>query len=111
MVNITFESRPLQRLCNEALAMKARWGVEQAQWVAQSLNEMDAVDTLGDLAALPHVLVEMDSRGITVDSPGSVRIVLRVENEHGRPVKRPMEIREVVVVSVNASQDSGRRRG
>lgn len=111
-MDLAFESQPLRRLCNESVAMTARWGEDGARFVAQALHELDAVETLADLAALPHVDVRADSASeVTVDSAGGVRIVLRSDDDDGAPDRRPLEIRAVVVVRVAVSPGGRRGRG
>jgi hypothetical protein len=110
-VDLSFESRRLQRLCNEWAAMTARWGERRARAVAQGLDELDALDTLGDVAALPHVHVEPSSAGrITVHAAGGFRIVLRPDEQQGSDGQDLDSISSVVVVDVAVTGGLDRRR-
>jgi hypothetical protein len=70
-LNLSFRKASLQALCNSEAALRQRWGLEPARAVAQRLQELDAVDCLGDLRQLPHVGIAADER--------SGEITLRIE--------------------------------
>lgn len=110
-MNLSFESSRLQRLCNERTAMAERWGAPQARQLAQSLYELDALENLRDVAALPHVeVVRTSAERITVHGPGGVRIVLRVDDD-GEARSGDMEsITSVVVVDLAVNGARRRRR-
>jgi hypothetical protein len=110
-VDLNFESRRLQRLCNEEAAMTARWGKHRADLVGQCLQELDALDNLGDVAALPHVQVDLDPSGtITVSGHGGIRLVLRAGDHQGQESLDAHweEIVSAVVVDVTVSGGNSR---
>lgn len=82
-MDLRFLSHDLQRLCNRHRAMTARWGAERAAQVAQRLQELDAVDQLGDLELLPYIRVVPGegANELLVDDGNGIRIRLVVEPE------------------------------
>jgi hypothetical protein len=50
----------LARTCNRRTAMVSEWGEQAAEAIGQHLQELEAVETLADLAQLPHVRVTHD---------------------------------------------------
>lgn len=100
-VDISFATRAVQRQCNEKSALVSRWGASRAAVLSRSLQEIAALDHLGDLAALPHVRLTGDPSGQIVigSSDGSQITVEAIGSGGSRPSNLP-EVREVVVVGV-----------
>lgn len=59
-LEVRFRTGALQRLCNSHANLIARWGVKNAALVSQCLQELEAVERLGDLTLLPYVHVSLD---------------------------------------------------
>lgn len=59
-MDVRFAAPDLQGACNEQAAMVKRWGEGPAAAVGQHLHELEAVDSLADLALFPHVRVWTD---------------------------------------------------
>ena len=80
-MDLRFQTVELQALCNRRGAMAARWGPDVAAAVGQRLQELEAVDTLGDLDLFPHLrLVPVEAgRAVAVDDADGNRILLSVE--------------------------------
>jgi hypothetical protein len=83
--------------------MNQRWGNAGAALVAQRLQELDAVERLGDLELLPYLrLVPVRSGVVTVRDRNGVQIRLRPE-VHKRSGSAPMRWRDstkVVILDV-----------
>jgi hypothetical protein len=104
-MDVRFGTRSLQHACNERVAMIKRWGVGPAAAVGQHLHELEAVDSLADLALFPHVRVWTD--GVDgrawVDGVEGVRVGLQwdAREAHARDDEPPWsEVTEVVVASI-----------
>jgi hypothetical protein len=115
-VDVCFATRGLQRHCNEKSALVARWGPRAAASLSRTLQELAAVDHLGDMAALPHVRVSGDPSGpMVVGTSDGSRITIEAGEDGTSPASALDEIREVVVVGVAVSRthedESGRSRG
>lgn len=80
-LEVRFRTRALQRLCNGHADLAARWGVKRAAMVSQSLQELEAVERLGDLTLLPYVHLSLDSASVArlaIDGSG-VRLSLALD--------------------------------
>jgi hypothetical protein len=111
-LDLTFSSRRLERLCNQRAAMTTRWGPPCAAVVAQSLQELDGLEQLGDLSALPHLRIrqEADGRVVVLGSNG-VRITLELTLADTRSLdsSRWQEATSIVVADISVVPASTRR--
>src|SRR5579871_4474457 len=99
-VDLRFERRDLLELCNNAAAMRRRWGSDDAAVIKQRLYEIDAVLSLADLATLPYVDIKIDRDDhVTVSACAGVRFVLRplTRNSSG---DRWEAVRELTLVDI-----------
>jgi hypothetical protein len=98
-MDVRFRSRDLQRLCTDPAALKGRWGADCASAMAQSLDELDALERLGDLEALPYITLRRNGKDgvIRLDSIAGVRIRMTVRADAAASWKTT---RSVVVVAV-----------
>lgn len=103
-MDLLFKSPDLQTACSGRRAMTERWGRARADLIAQRLQELDAVERLGDLALLPYLrLVPAgDGRVVTVHDGDGIRIRLRpkVRPRSGPPSKAWRDSTTVVVLDV-----------
>jgi hypothetical protein len=86
-VDLWFDSRALQQLCNRRMAMAERLGDASASALAQCLQELDAADTLATAAALPHLAVtnhDRDGHVVVADRAGN-QILLRLDEAESEP--------------------------
>lgn len=82
-MDLRFRRIELQRLCNRKAAMVAAWGTVDADQVAQRLQELDAVDRLGDLESLPYIrLSQVNGTSVIVVDGGDVQIELVPDGSH-----------------------------
>jgi hypothetical protein len=93
----------MQRLCNDSAALKRRWGADAASAVAQSLDELNALERLGDLQALPYITLRRGSKDglIRLDSIGGVRIRMTVPADAGVSWKATTSVAIVAIQVVN----------
>jgi hypothetical protein len=56
-MDVHFQDEDLCRTCNHSAAMTKEWGEEAAVAVGQHLQELEAVETLADVAQFPHLRV------------------------------------------------------
>lgn len=86
-MELLFPSPVLHRLCNRQAELNERLGAEGARMVAQCLHELEAADTLGTAAALPHLAIDPESAdGITVKSGKAVKLLLQMADAAERGV-------------------------
>lgn len=80
-MEVRFRTLALQRLCNGHANLTARWGAKNAALVSQSLQELEAVERLGDLTLLPYVHLSLDKASAArLDIDGSdVRLRLALD--------------------------------
>src|SRR5438270_11410062 len=83
-MDVQFEDADLYRTCNRRLAMARRWGDDAATAIGQHLQELEAVETLADMAQLPHI--QVTHQGVdgeaAVEATSGVRIGLRWDSGH-----------------------------
>lgn len=114
-MDVCFATRGLQQQCNERSALVARWGPRAAASISQTLQELAALDHLGDMAALPHIrLTASPSGSMVIASSDGPQITIEPGPDgtsHGHALDG---VREVLVVGVAASstrdQESVRSR-
>jgi hypothetical protein len=112
-VDVCFATRALQRQCNEESALIEHWGARAAASLSRTLQELAALDRLGDMAALPHIRLTGDSSGLMViGSSDGCEITLEANDDEISRGSAFDEIREVVVVGVAMTgiQEVGRAR-
>lgn len=115
-VDVCFSTRGLQRQCNEKSALVARWGPQAAASISRTLQELAALDHLGDMAALPHIRLTGNASGsMVVGSSDGSQITIEPGRDGTSHESALDEIREVLVVGVAVSgsreQESVRARG
>jgi hypothetical protein len=74
----------LARTCNRRTTMVREWGERAAEAIGQHLQELEAVETLADLAQLPHVRVTnhgVDGRARVEGTTSGVQIGLRWDTD------------------------------
>jgi len=80
-MEISFRTSKLAKLCSSKKEMQRRWGALRAGRVEQRLQEMQAVDNLGDLSTLPaarcHELSGDRKGQLAVDVGHPDRLVFR----------------------------------
>lgn len=106
-VNLRFRSRELRRLCNQRTALTKRWGAERAAALTQRLQELDAVERLGDMELLPYIRVRSDdAKGeVIVHASDGVRIRLAIASRrHDSDGEAPWkDSTEAVIVDVEVA--------
>jgi hypothetical protein len=93
----------VQRLCTDPSVLKGRWGADCASAVAQSLDELNALERLGDLEALPYITLRRNGRDgvINLDSIAGVRIRMTVPADAALTWKATTSVVVVAVEIVN----------
>jgi hypothetical protein len=87
LVDVRLRSRELHRVCNERRAMDRRFGAAASAVLAQTLDELLALERLGDIAARPYIRIQRGSDGIALESMGLVRLGLTAQNAAGGSAK------------------------
>ncbi|HEX8099931.1 MAG TPA: hypothetical protein VF660_06990 [Actinomycetota bacterium] len=84
-MDLRFGSVDLQQACNREAALVARWGRQRATSIAQRLQELDAVERLGDMELLSYVRVRSAGKAnhVIVEDNDGVRIGLALDLEGG----------------------------
>ena len=107
-MEIYFRTRKLQKACNSAKAMRARWGQQRAKKLQQRLSELSAAECLGDIGKLPaarcHELKGSLAGTLSVDLAHPYRLLFVPAND---PIpKKPdggldwSRVTEIEIVSV-----------
>lgn len=100
-MDVCFATRSLHRQCNEKDGLVSRWGPSAAASIGRTLQELAALDHLGDVAGLLHVNVSGDPSGkLVVRSSDGCWITLEIGDDGAVPGSGLDEIRSVVVVDV-----------
>jgi len=88
-VEIAFISRKLQKVCNSAKEMRAKFGNPLAERLQQQLAELKAADTLEDIRRLPsarcHELSQDRKGQLAVDVVQPKRLIFKPDHN---PVPR-----------------------
>lgn len=107
-MDIYFRSRKLQKSCNSAKDMKARWGQRAAKKLQLRLWQLSAAESLEDMSKLPgarcHQLKGNRAETLSVDLVHPYRLLFVVANE---PVPRKpdggldwSQVTEIEIVSI-----------
>lgn len=107
-MDVSFRTKQMQKACNSAGAMNAKWGDKMAKKLRQRLNELQAAVTLEDVSRLPparcHALTGNLAGHLSVDLVHPYRLLFVPDHE---PVPlRPSggldwaRVTAVVIVSV-----------
>lgn len=101
-VEVRFRSRDLQRLCNRRAALDSKWGKRRAAALAQSLQELEAVERLGDLEVLPHVRVQRSETNeeVVVESNTGVRMRLAIDSSRQDTAEAWKACQSAVIVEI-----------
>lgn len=100
-VDVWFASHALQRQCNERSVLVARWGPRQAASISRTLQEIAALDHLGDVAALPHIrLTGSPSGRMVIGCADGSKITIEASTATSSREIDLSEVREVVVIDV-----------
>lgn len=97
----------MQRLCCDPAALKSRWGADAASALAQSLDELNALERLGDLETLPYITLRRDRRDgvVRLDSIAGVRIRMTVRADAAASWKATASVVIVAIEIVNRSAE------
>jgi hypothetical protein len=100
-MDLEFTSADLRHVCSRRRAMIERWGPAHTDLIAQRLQELDAVERLGDLELLPYLRLAPGRGGrvVTVHGTDGVRIRVRPEvRQQSSPASKAWRQSTVVVV-------------
>lgn len=106
VLELSFASLELQRLCNRQGAMGRRLGPAKAAALAQRLQELDAVHQLADLELFPYLTVQGGATAKQAIVKGPSAIGLRLAAASGQTVDGTAAWREwtaAVIVEVIVS--------
>jgi len=109
-VDVRFRSRDLHRICNQHALLKARWGSRAASALTQTLHELEALECLGDMQALPYVRMRRDDDGLVqLDSVAGVRLRMIAQPITHSTARSWKASESVVIVEIEivAEEDHG----
>jgi hypothetical protein len=111
-LNLNFRDRSLQALCNSEAALRRRWGRERSRMLAQRLQELDALDCLGEVRHLLHVRVVADEDSGEIAVSVADGLELRVVPSSDSSGGQWDEATEITIAAVleDARPRSGRKR-
>jgi hypothetical protein len=97
----------MQRLCSDSAALRSRWGADGASAVVQSLDELDALERLGDLEALPYITLRRGKRDgvVRLDSIAGVRIRMTLPSDAAISWKATTSVVIVAIEIVNRTAE------
>jgi toxin HigB-1 len=104
-MEILFESAKLARLCNNRLALTRRHGEACAKRLGQRLQELEAVECLGDmLFGRPHELKGDRAGQVSVDLVHPLRLIFR-PTAQPPPVKTDggldrLQVKSVTIIEI-----------
>lgn len=109
-VDLRFRSRELQLLCNKRSALVERWGKLPAAVLEQTLSELEALECLADVAALPFLKVGRRPRNgeVVVAASRGVEVRLSLDLSDGAAWK---ECGSAVIVAVDVARKTSQRGG
>jgi hypothetical protein len=100
-MDIRFGTRDLLLLCNSRARMVKRWGAAGADLVGQRLQELEAAETLADVALFAHLRVTTaGSPEVWIDSAEPVRLLVAWPEAEFEDQITWEEVTEVVVVDI-----------
>lgn len=101
-MDVRFRSRDLHRLCNQHTALRSRYGQRAASALAQTLHELEALERLGDLEALPYIRLQRsaDDGLVLLESIAGVRLRMTVHSQAGESAKSWKKCDSAVIVAI-----------
>jgi hypothetical protein len=98
MVVVQFGSDDARRACCDLASMRRRWGPDTARSISRRLQQIEAMETLADLAFLPFEYHERDSGLFEVAVTDQIALV--IEHDHATQPGAPMNTTTVTVTGI-----------